>query len=145
MEHELRNKPLLCFVFLLLLFLAASGICRYLWVFSSCSRWRLRSGCHAYASHSAGFSHGVRALGCAGFRSCHLRALAVVVQSLSCVRLFVTPWTAACQASLSFTISQSLLKHTSIESVMPSNHLILCHHPPPPPALSLSQHQGLFQ
>ena len=38
-----------------------------------------------------------------------------------------TPWTAACQASLSFTISQSLLKLMSIESVMPSNHLILCH------------------
>ena len=46
---------------------------------------------------------------------------------LSCVQLFVTPWTAACQASLSFTISQSLLKLMSIESVMPSNHLILCH------------------
>ena len=50
----------------------------------------------------------------------------VVVESLSCVRLFVTPWTAARQASLSFTISQSLLTLTSIESVMPSNHLILC-------------------
>ena len=49
-----------------------------------------------------------------------------VVQSLSCVWLFATPWTAACQASLSFTISQSLLKLMSIESVMPSNHLILC-------------------
>ena len=41
--------------------------------------------------------------------------------------VFVTPWTAACQASLSFTISQSLLKLMSIELVMPSNHLILCH------------------
>ena len=49
------------------------------------------------------------------------------VQSLSLVRLFVTPWTAARQASLSITKSQSLLKLTSIESVMPSNHLILCH------------------
>ena len=49
------------------------------------------------------------------------------VQSLSCVRLFVTPWTAACQASLSITNSWSLLKLMSIESVMPSNHLILCH------------------
>ena len=49
-----------------------------------------------------------------------------VVQSLSCVQLFVNPWTAALQASLSFTISQSLLKLMSIESVMPSNHLILC-------------------
>ena len=48
------------------------------------------------------------------------------VQSLSCVQLFVTPWTAACQASLSFTISQRLLKFMSIESVMLSNHLIPC-------------------
>jgi len=51
----------------------------------------------------------------------------VVVQLLRHVRLFVTPWTAALQASLSFTISQSLLKLMSIESVMPSNHLVLCH------------------
>jgi len=50
----------------------------------------------------------------------------VIVQSLSNVQLFATPWTAALQASLSFTISQSLLKLMSIESVMPSNHLILC-------------------
>ena len=49
------------------------------------------------------------------------------VQLLSCVQPFVTPWTAACQASLSITNSQSLLKFMSIESVMPSNHLILCH------------------
>ena len=48
------------------------------------------------------------------------------VQSLSCVRLFATPWTAAHQASLSFTNSWSLLKFRSIESVMLSNHLILC-------------------
>ena len=48
------------------------------------------------------------------------------VQSLSCVRLFATPWTAARQASLSITNSRSLLKLMSIESVMPSNHLILC-------------------
>ena len=51
----------------------------------------------------------------------------VIVQALSRVRLFATPWTAACQASLSITNSWSLLKLTSIESVMPSNHLILCH------------------
>ena len=50
----------------------------------------------------------------------------VVVQSLSCVQVIVTPWTAAHQASLSFTISRCLLKLVSIESVMPSNHLILC-------------------
>jgi len=49
------------------------------------------------------------------------------VQLLSRVRLFVTPWTTARQVSLSFTISQSLLKLMSIESTMPSNHLILCH------------------
>ena len=48
------------------------------------------------------------------------------VQSLSCVQLFVTPWTAAHQASLSITNSRSLLKCMSIELVMPSNHLILC-------------------
>ena len=51
----------------------------------------------------------------------------VVVQLLSCVWLFVTPWTVVRQASLSFTIFQSLLKLMSIESKMPSNHLILCH------------------
>ena len=50
----------------------------------------------------------------------------VVAQSPSHVRLFATPWTAALQASLSFTVSQSLLKLMSIESVMPSNHCILC-------------------
>ena len=50
----------------------------------------------------------------------------VIVQSLSCVQLFVTPWIAACQASMSFTISQCLLKLTSIELVMLCNHLLLC-------------------
>ena len=49
------------------------------------------------------------------------------VQSLSCVQLFATPWTEARQASLSITNSRSLLKLMSIESVVPSNHLILCH------------------
>ena len=53
----------------------------------------------------------------------------VVVQSLSYVRLFATPWTAAYQTSLSFTVSQSLLKLMSIKSVMPSNHLIFCRPP----------------
>ena len=48
------------------------------------------------------------------------------VQSLSHVQLFATPWTAACQASLSIINYRSLLKLMSIESVMPSNHLILC-------------------
>ena len=50
----------------------------------------------------------------------------VVVHLLSYVWLFVIPWTAACHNSMSFTISQSLLKFMSTESVMPSNHLILC-------------------
>ena len=49
------------------------------------------------------------------------------VQSLSCVRPFATPWTAALQASLSITNSRSLLKLMSTESVMPSNHLVLCY------------------
>ena len=51
----------------------------------------------------------------------------VQFSSLSCVQLFVTTWTAAWQASLSFTISRSLLKFMSIESMMPSNHVIFCH------------------
>ena len=51
----------------------------------------------------------------------------VVVQLPSCVWLFVTPWTAACQASLSFTISWSLPNFMSVELVMPPKHLILCH------------------
>ena len=50
----------------------------------------------------------------------------VIVQTLSRVQLLVTPWTTVCQASLSFTISWSLLKLMSIESVMPSNHLVFC-------------------
>ena len=66
------------------------------------------------------------------------------VQSLSRVQLFATPWTAAWQASLSITNPQSLPKLMSIESVMPSNHLMLCC-----PLLLLpsifSRRQGLFQ
>ena len=61
------------------------------------------------------------------------------VQSLSCVRIFATPWITACQASLSITNSRSLLKLTPIESVMPSSHLILCRPllllPPIPPSI----------
>ena len=65
----------------------------------------------------------------------------IVVQLLSSVWLFAPPWTAAHQASLSFTISQSLLKLTSVELVMPSHHLILL--TPSPSALNMSQNQGL--
>ena len=54
-------------------------------------------------------------------------SVSFVVQLLSCVLLFVTPWIAAHHASLSFTISCSLLRHISIELMMSSNHLILCH------------------
>ena len=57
----------------------------------------------------------------------HQFKIAVVVQLLSPVWLFATPWTVACQAPLSSIISQSLLKVMPIESVMLSNHLILCH------------------
>ena len=62
------------------------------------------------------------------------------VQLLSCVRLFATPQNSARQTSLSITNSWSLLKLMSIESVMPSNHLI-----PFSSAFNLSQHQGLFK
>ena len=65
------------------------------------------------------------------------------VQLLSRVQFFATPWTAAHQASLSITNTQSLLKLMSVESVTPSNHLILSS--PSPPAFNLSQHQGLFK
>ena len=70
------------------------------------------------------------------------------VQSLSRVWLFVTPWIAACQDSLSITISQSSLKLTSIELVMPSIHLILCHPlfflPPIPPSIRSFPMSQLF-
>ena len=65
------------------------------------------------------------------------------VQLLSRVWLFASSWTAARQASLSITNSQSLLKFMSIESVIPSNHLILSF--PFPTFFNLSQHQGLFK
>ena len=73
----------------------------------------IKNGCPLYRTPSV-------------MRSPSIWVLFVVVQLLSHVRLFAIPWTAACQASWSFTISWSLLKLISIESVMPSNHLILC-------------------
>ena len=60
------------------------------------------------------------------YNSTYMRDL-VVVQSINCIQLFATQWTAAHQASLSFTLSRSLLKLMSIELMMPSNHLILGH------------------
>ena len=68
-------------------------------------------------------------------------SIPVVIQSLSHVWL-CDPWTTACQASLSFTKSQSLLKFMSIQSVMPSKYALSN---ASPPAFNLSQHQGLFQ
>ena len=65
------------------------------------------------------------------------------VQSLRWIWLFANSWTAACQASLSITNSRSLPKLMPIESVMPSNHLILSS--PSPPTFNFSQHQGLFK
>ena len=59
--------------------------------------------------------------------SCVWYIIVIIEISLGCVWLLSTPWTVACQASLSVTNSQSLLKLMSIELVMPSNHLILCH------------------
>ena len=68
------------------------------------------------------------------------------VQSLSRVQLFVTPWIAACQASLSITSSRSSLKLMSIESVMPSSHLILCRPllllPPIPPSIRVFSNES---
>ena len=57
----------------------------------------------------------------------YISLIVLVVQLISHAQLFVTPWTSAGQASLSFTVSQDLLKLMSIELVMPSNHLIFCH------------------
>ena len=71
------------------------------------------------------------------------------VQSLSHVQLFASPWIAACQASLSITISQSSLKVTSIESVIPSSHLILCHPllllPPIPPRIRVFSNESTLR
>ena len=71
------------------------------------------------------------------------------VQSLSHVRLFATPWITARQASLSITNSRSLLKLMSIESVMPSNHLILCRPllllPPIPPSIRVFSNESVLR
>ena len=71
------------------------------------------------------------------------------VQLLNCVQLFATPWTAARQATMSITNSQSLLKLIPIESVMPSNHLILCHPllllPPIPPSIRVFSNESTLR
>ena len=77
----------------------------------------------------------------------HKMALSLV-QLLSCVWLFVTPWIAAHQVFLSITNSQSSLKLTSIDSVLPSSHLILCHLllllPPIPPSIRVFSNESTF-
>ena len=102
-----------------------------------------RQACQHVHTHAPGPLHNVSTLRAAHTHSQgHVHTLAhthththapllhvhthVVVPSPGHIRFFLTPWTAAHQASLSFTISQSLLKLMSLESVMPSNHLILC-------------------
>ena len=84
---------------------------------------------------------------CTGFLTItEMHILFSSVQSLIHVRLFATPWIAARQASLSITSSQSLLKLMSIESVMPSSHLILCHPllllPPIPPSIRVFSNES---
>ena len=76
-------------------------------------RW---TDCHSGGLLSSGMV-------CSGFCQYSKRT---ILQSLSCIQLFMTPWTATCQSSLSFTTSQSLLKLMSIESMMPSTHLTFC-------------------
>ena len=110
------------------LFLTVLGLCYCAWAFSCCGEWGLLSSCSAQAGHCCGFSCcRAQALGCV--LSCSVSCGILVSSSVQfiCVQLFATPWTAACQASLSITNSRSLLKLTSIESVMSSSHLILCH------------------
>ena len=83
--------------------------------------------------------------GCLTFVSLKLYQFSSV-QSLSHVRLFATPWIAACQACLSITNSRSSLRLTSIDSVMPSSHLILCHPllllPPIPPSIRVFSNES---
>ena len=81
-----------------------------------------------------------------GWVPCEWHITLSSVQSLSRVWLFVTPWIAACQASLSITNSHSSLKLTSIKSVMPSSYLILCHPllllPPIPPSIRVFSNES---
>ena len=101
----------------------------------------LLSSCHLEASGERnGFYRGL-------LLKCYIMQVQFSsIQSLSHVRLFATPWTAAHQASLSITNSQSLLKLMPIESVMPSSHLILCHPllllPPIPPRIRVFSNES---
>ena len=79
----------------------------------------------------------------------YLMSMQSSVQSLNRVQLFVTPWITACQASLSITNSRSSLRRMSIESVMPSSHLILCHPllllPPIPPRVRIFSNESILR
>ena len=90
-----------------------------------------------------------RTFGWLVFYSCIICALIRSDQLLSRVRLFVTPWIAARQASLSITNSRSSLRLTSIKSVMPSSHLILCHSllllPPIPPSIRVFSNESILR
>ena len=86
---------------------------------------------------------------CGTIKECLSSVQFISVQLLSRVQLFATPWIAARQASLSITISQSSLKLTSIVSVMPSSHLILCHPllllPPIPPSIRVFSNESTLR
>ena len=93
-------------------------------------QWKKRNSCTSVHSEIVTNLSETMCASSGPTRRIHLRRGMVQfssVQSLSRVWLFATPWTTACQASLSITNSRSLLKLMSVESVMPSNHLILCH------------------
>ena len=96
--------------------------------------WQSLVGCLLWGSTESDMTEATRQQQQQLNTLCYLFFLSSV-QSLSHVWLFATLWTAACQASLSITNSQSLLKLMSISSVMPSNHLILCHPLLLPPSL----------
>ena len=107
-----------------ILFLPDKGTVHQLWLIRG---WLEATGASIHKGPGSPLAPGKTGLGPSaapcGFRNTlHFSS----VQSLSRVQLFVTPWTAACQATLSITNSRSLLKLTSIELVMPSNHLVLC-------------------
>ena len=78
-----------------------------------------KQNCGTVSQHSVKAQH--------GYPNASVKTDSIVVQLFSCVRLFVTPWTAGHQASPSFTISWSLLKLMCTEAMMPPNHLILYH------------------
>ena len=98
--------------------------------------WRKETPVHCWCERKLVRSHKKI---CRFFERTKSRTIIVaVIQLLSHVQLFVTPWTAACQDSLSFTISQNWLKLLSIELVIPSNHITLCHPLLLLPSISLS-------